>query len=184
MMCDECGIRPAAFHLAIIENGEKREKNLCGACMTNMKTYFPSIDFTGFAGLLSGLIEAANQMGEDPEGDDDLVCLNCGMHYEAFRKGGLLGCAHCYSAFQEPLNKILQRIHGHTRHSGRVPSGLSPVLNIDRSIDVLREQLKKAISTEAYEEAAKLRDEIRALSSEKERINAARERVFPSGEES
>ena len=178
MMCDECGIRPAAFHLAIIENGEKREKNLCGVCMAEMKAYFPTIDFTGFAGLLSGLIEAANQMGDMPDGGDGLNCEYCGMDYEAFRKGGMLGCSHCYAAFSEPLQKILKRIHGHTRHAGRVPSGLSPEYIIDRSIDALRDQLKKAVASEAYEEAARIRDEIRALSKEKEQIA----NVLPSGE--
>lgn len=163
MMCDECGIRPAVFHLAIIVSGEKQEKNLCPSCMANMKDQFPTIDFTGFAGLLSGFFEAAKKSGEDREPELDITCSQCGTTYATFKKTGLLGCANCYTDFHEPLEKLLNRIHGHTHHEGKVPSGMKSAISVKLSVERLKEQLVKAIAAEEYEEAAALRDQIRSL---------------------
>lgn len=165
MMCDECGIRPAVFHLAVIVSGEKQEKNLCPSCMTNMKDQFPNIDFKGFAGLLSGFFEAAKKSGEDKEPEIDSTCEHCGMTYETFKKTGLLGCANCYAQFHEPLEKVLNRIHGHTHHEGKVPSGMKSAVSAKLNVDRLKEQLVRAIAAEEYEEAAALRDTIRALNA-------------------
>lgn len=167
MMCDECGTRPAVFHLAIIVSGEKQEKNLCPTCMASMKQQFPTLDFTGFAGLLSGFFEAAKKSSANKEPELDIQCESCGTTYETFKKTGLLGCANCYENFHEPLEKVLHRIHGHTKHEGKVPGGIAESLSLRVNVDRLKEQLVKAIAAEEYEAAAELRDRIRALSAAK-----------------
>ena len=50
-----------------------------------------------------------------------------------------------------------------TRHEGKIPKRLGTEIFFKRQTDDLREQLKKAIEEENFEEAARLRDEIRAL---------------------
>ena len=43
MMCEECGIRPAKFHLMTITNDERIERNLCPVCMAKYQKQLPGI---------------------------------------------------------------------------------------------------------------------------------------------
>ena len=99
----------------------------------------------------------------------DCVCEQCGMTYGEFQKGGMLGCANCYKVFKTPLTALLQRVHGNTQHAGRIPEGAHSGTSIRMNIDRLRQKLQKAIADEEYEQAAKLRDAIRALTVQLER---------------
>ena len=164
MMCDDCGVRPASIHLTTIAGGEKQEKNLCPVCMAKIQKTMPNIDFSGLAGLLSGFLAAAkNSEAEDDQ--PDIKCERCGMTYQTFKKTGMLGCADCYKAFQDPLKALLTRVHGHTQHVGRVPGGEGSNISVRLNIEKLKQELVRAIAAEEYEQAAALRDRIRALNA-------------------
>ena len=100
-----------------------------------------------------------------------MTCSSCGMSYEEFQRTGKLGCAQCYHAFEEELRPLLTRIHGRSQHAGRAPGGTEKQAQIDAGIDELRIRMEKAVSAEDFEEAAKLRDEIRALIEKREKEN-------------
>ena len=95
-----------------------------------------------------------------------LTCEQCGMTYAECQKCGMLGCANCYKAFKAPLDALLQRIHGNTQHAGRIPGSVRSGVSIRMNIDRLRQRLQKAIAEEEYEQAARLRDSIRALTAQ------------------
>lgn len=171
MMCDECGIRPAVVHLTTIVGGEVQKKNLCSACMTKIQKQMPAtVDLDGLAGLLSGFFQSAQSGGskEEEKNQTTLKCPHCGLSYTAFQKTGLLGCAQCYQAFREPLEVILKRIHGSTQHTGRVPRKEYNSISVHIQIDQLKRQLAQAVAAEEYENAAALRDQIRALQKQAE----------------
>lgn len=171
MMCEDCGIRPAKFHLMTIINGDRVERNLCPTCMAKHQKQIPGIDFSNLAGILNSILESRKP--EEPEGRDSefdgLACEQCGMTYAEFKKCGMLGCADCYQAFKTPLTALLQRVHGNTQHAGRVPGGVHSGTSIRMNIERLKAKLQKAVADEEYEQAAKLRDTIRALSIQLER---------------
>ena len=161
MMCDECGIRPAQFHLTTISGEEKTERNLCPVCMAKYQKQIPGLDFTNLAGLISGFLESAAAARNGEEQADEnagITCPNCGTTYAMFQKSGMLGCAQCYQAFRKPLEGLLMRVHGNTQHAGRIPGGVKSDVSIRMNIDRLRQDLVKAIAAEEYEEAARLRD--------------------------
>ena len=65
----------------------------------------------------------------------------------------------------------MQRIHGSVRHRGKVPGGNlpSPAAPAEKGLLLVkRRQLKEAIDAEKFEDAAVLRDEIRALEGSKD----------------
>ena len=171
MMCEDCGVRPAKFHLTTIINGDRVERNLCPACMAKHQKQLPGIDFSNLAGLLSSILEGRNAAEQEQRETEyeDLVCEQCGMTYQEFQKCGMLGCANCYQAFKTPLTALLQRVHGNTQHAGRVPGGVRSGVSIRMNIDRLKEKLQRAIADEEYEQAARLRDAIRALNIQLER---------------
>jgi protein arginine kinase activator len=90
-------------------------------------------------------------------------CPDCGMTLEEFRKKGRLGCPKDYEVFRPHIEELLERVHGATSHVGRIP-GLSEkeLLRIQRMTD-LQQELEIAIREEAYENAARIRDELKEL---------------------
>ena len=94
----------------------------------------------------------------------------------------MLGCAQCYQAFRKPLEGLLMRVHGNTQHAGRIPGGVKSDVSIRMNIDRLRQDLVKAIAAEEYEEAARLRDQIRALKQQLEPSEKADSAQSAAGE--
>lgn len=171
MMCEDCGVRPAKFHLMTIINGDRVERNLCPACMAKHQKQIPGIDFSNLAGILNSILESrdAEEKAKQDAEFEGVTCEQCGMTYAEFQKCGMLGCASCYQAFKTPLTALLQRVHGNTQHAGRIPGGVHSGVSIRMNIDRLKQKLQKAIDDEEYEQAARLRDAIRALTAQLER---------------
>ena len=117
--------------------------------------------------------ELTNLAGAEDAGSAS--CPACGMAYDEFKKAGRLGCADCYGAFAPQLERLLKRIHGADRHRGKGPIAARPASEPEplsaiesatpdsSQLEQLRAELAKAVSEEAFEEAAELRDRIRAL---------------------
>ena len=92
-----------------------------------------------------------------------LTCPNCGMSYADFQQTGKIGCSVCYGTFRRQLEPLLRRIHGTSTHSGKIPRRSGGTLELKQEIKRLRGELKEKVAQEEYEEAARLRDEVRAL---------------------
>jgi protein arginine kinase activator len=86
------------------------------------------------------------------------------MTYDDFRKVGRLGCADCYTTFKRSLSSLLKRIHGSPIHIGKSPMRLiKPAKASKAELLELRRKLERAIGNEEFEEAARLRDQIRRV---------------------
>ena len=151
--CSVCG-KPATVHLTEIIKGQKKEIHLCEDCAreqdVTIKTQFTLPD------LLQGLISA--HLGGLSEELASLVCPSCGMKYMEFRGQGRLGCPSDYEVFAKGLTPLLERIHGATRHVGKVPRRAGREDPQRQELARLRAHLRDAVRIEAYEEAARLRD--------------------------
>jgi protein arginine kinase activator len=92
-------------------------------------------------------------------------CPGCGLSAVEFRSKGRLGCPRCYETFRAELMPLLQRIHEAQTHTGRLPAVTSapPAEPDERSLTDVRKRLEDAVRGERYEEAARLRDELRRL---------------------
>ncbi|MEM1424669.1 MAG: UvrB/UvrC motif-containing protein, partial [Planctomycetota bacterium] len=99
-----------------------------------------------------------------PETKPATRCEACGLGFNEFRNKGLLGCAECYRAFEPALGPLLQRSHeGGGEHCGKVPSRAGEAMGRLQRLSHLRKELAVAVEMEQYEEAARLRDEIRTI---------------------
>ena len=101
------------------------------------------------------------------------ACSTCGMDLEEFRRRGRLGCPKCYEVFKAPVGELLERVHGARTHIGRVPGTSDAEVERQRRISALRQELEVAIREEAYESAARLRDEIQQLEAKAARPGSA-----------
>jgi len=159
MLCDICGKNPATVHLTEIVDDQMNELHLCEEC-ARQKSLQMEQQF-GLSDLLAGLVEFEKPVLEK---ETALIkCPNCGLTYADFKKIGRLGCGNCYSAFKKYLAPLLKRIHGLSQHMGKSPKKLVKVNKKTSELATLRYKLQKAIEEEAFEEAARLRDQIKEL---------------------
>ncbi|MBO5301224.1 MAG: UvrB/UvrC motif-containing protein, partial [Peptococcaceae bacterium] len=94
------------------------------------------------------------------------ACPVCGMTAGEFRRVGRVGCSNCYSYFADYMPGLIQRIHGNSRHTGKVPVRGEAKLAEKQKVVQLRQELQQAIAEENFERAAELRDSIRNLEQE------------------
>lgn len=134
------------------------EQFLCEACAQAQHDLFGQAkDLAEVWKLLKAQQPAARKQ---PAG---VACPDCGMTLRDFRQRGRLGCPKDYEIFGAQLRDLLERLHGSARHVGRGPHQGESALLRRKRLDELQQALASAIRDEAYEEAAKLRDEIKSL---------------------
>jgi protein arginine kinase activator len=96
-------------------------------------------------------------------------CPQCGSVYADIAKSGKVGCPVCYEIFGEELARTIRSIHGTTSHTGSVPAKHRALQARAEQLKKLKRELQDAVAREDYEAAAKLRDEIRQIETEKEK---------------
>ncbi len=160
MVCQHCGENPATFHLTKFENEQLVSHDYCEQCAT-------ALGHTNEAALPSMLASVVAQAARSHQ-HEGLACPHCGMTFQEFRHKGRLGCPMDYEVFAEPLDVMLRNMHDNrTRHRGRQPSGhIDQRSAVGERLLQLRRELQQAIADEQYEEAARVRDEIRRIEHE------------------
>jgi len=164
MLCEKCKQNHATVHVQQFLNGQARELHLCQECAAQSQ----AMSFQHFFQELLNVFASPGQAGA-PGGQfgafaaalDGNRCPSCGMTFLDFRKGGKLGCAECYNTFRSEIESILKNVQAGARHQGKYPRRAGASLLTKRKVDHLRLLLSRAIESEHYEEAAKLRDQIR-----------------------
>lgn len=159
MQCDVCHQKKASVFLTQIIKGEMQKINLCEECSKDKGVTDP----TGFAlaDMLLGL-GSGERIESQPQ---EKTCPACGMTQSNFRKTGRLGCAKCYSVFGDGMESLLRAMHKGTKHTGKMPASAGRLQATEDRLADLRETLEEAVTGERFEEAARLRDEIRQLES-------------------
>lgn len=90
-------------------------------------------------------------------------CVTCGFTLDDLKRVRRFGCSDCYGTFSDEVGQMVRGMHKGTSHIGKVPEGLMAIQFRHQRIEELRSRLEQAITSESYEEAAGIRDEIRNL---------------------
>ena len=172
-LCEECAKRhddlPFSLDFSMEEPNFSIQKFLAG--LLGSAAMSASDAASTPAGNGTGTQPAGGQStgaaASDEAGEEALAavphCSNCGMTYSQFGQIGRFGCSQCYRSFAGQLDPLLRRVQGNSRHTGKAPERTRESLGYKREIEQLRQELQTAISSEAYERAAVLRDRIHAL---------------------
>ncbi len=157
MNCDVCKQKPATVFLTQIVDGKMQKVNLCDVCSKEKGVTDPK----GFAlaDMLLGL--GASEEVESTGTGTGTKCPMCGFSQADFKKTGRFGCSNCYEVFSEGLDAMLKGMHKGTTHKGKVPARLVKARQRDEELKRLQRDLRKAVESEKYEEAAALRDKIK-----------------------
>lgn len=162
MLCQNCGKYDATTHVKRIINGEAAEAHLCTDCARALG--YTDV-FGGFGNTFSDLL---GSFFGDPAKSTltarTIRCEKCGNTFNDIVNSGKIGCADCYTTFYDKLLPSLQRIHGKTRHEGKVPN-IRQAENTTPQDSLIRleTELKEAIENQNFERAAILRDKINEL---------------------
>jgi protein arginine kinase activator len=165
MTCQECGKKPATLHFTKIIHGDKTEFHICEVCAREKGEIIPGTP-NGFSihNLLSGLMEfEPSGAAAGTKTSQALRCEECGLTYAQFGKLGRFGCSSCYKFFAGRLEPLFKRVHGNIVHVGKVPKRSGGKIKHKREIEHLKKELQHKIEAEEFENAAKIRDEIREL---------------------
>lgn len=159
MKCEICHANEAVVHLTQVVDGEVRKLHLCESCAeeSGVDIQNPISIADLFLGLGQGLATNA--------GAEEAACPRCHLSRADFKKSGRLGCPFCYEFFGEELAPMLKAMHRGERHIGKRPARAEAAARADQTLVELRRRLDEAVAAEQYEAAAKIRDEIRRISS-------------------
>jgi protein arginine kinase activator len=156
--CERCS-SPATVHITeVLGEGKFEEHHVCEQCF---KQYNHEMQGKG---PLSKALTAESATGELEEalfGQQE--CPDCGIKFVDFRNNHRLGCSRDYQVFHAELMPLLENIHGETRHCGKTPRRYPQNKKTEAELVQLRQRLKRAVDREDYEEAARLRDQIKTL---------------------
>lgn len=157
MKCENCHINEATVFMTQNINGQVVEMNLCETCA---EIYEPVIDEAlSFQQFLSGFMET----GESSKAISVVVCPGCGISLKDFKRHSKVGCAQCYTTFEEHLIPVAKRLHGSAHHTGKVPSRIGHDVQSKKQLERYESQLKISLMKEDYEKAAMYRDKIRDI---------------------
>lgn len=173
MLCDNCKNNEANVKYTQVINGVKKEMNLCEECSQKLgitNNWSMPIDFSSFLGDFMGdYTQAFSPLIADTK---VIKCNKCNRTYNDFIETGKFGCDNCYEVFSDNIDSLLKRLQGSNRYIGkRINNNIDMIdKNSETVIDDKKEKIRKLklkinelVKLEKYEEAAKVRDEIKKL---------------------
>ena len=176
MLCENCNENEANVRYTQIINGVKKEMNLCEECAHKLGVGEININMPiDFSNFFVDLLNEYEDSGFMPTLALPKVqkCDKCGLTFDDFIETGKFGCDNCYRAFEQRIDPILKRLHGNINYVGRSVKKISAKNEINKTkekldsknekIEQLKKELKQKIKEERYEDAAKIRDEIKKL---------------------
>jgi protein arginine kinase activator len=168
--CQACHEHPAVVHLTQLIDGVVTTVHLCGRCAAEQGV---AQDTAPVTTPLCSFLAALGPLIPEPDPTETGLattgCPECGATLADIRASGRLGCATCWTTFDRPLRDLVRRLHGSTRHLGEWYHDPATAADGESAHRVaherirLREALREAVAAEAFETAAQLRDELRAL---------------------
>ncbi len=152
MKCEACHSEEASVQVKQVADGMVKEVFLCPACAEKSGLKAPA-DMADF------LFGVGSPAFSETSPEAQKSCPLCHMRGSDFRKTSRLGCEHCYETFADELVPMVENMHRSFQHSGKTPAHEKT----RAQIEVLQASLLEAVQRQAFEDAAGIRDEIKAL---------------------
>jgi protein arginine kinase activator len=150
MQCDDCKSRPATIFYKEVLQDKVVELHLCEVCA--QKRWLIMDQKMSTVEVLQKLLQKRSAR------DEQVICPVCFLSLAEFKRTGRFGCNQCVTTFEPHIKNLIKQIQQSDRHVGRrAGSGEKRGFEVFR----LREELKKALDQEAYEDAAKIRDKLK-----------------------
>jgi protein arginine kinase activator len=160
MLCQKCHKSLATVRYAEVIDGKVTDLNVCPDCLSRLQHGASGFELAGSAPTPRRLpMSREAQEAVAPA----LVCRSCGTELQRVLRANRVGCRLCYDTFADALEPVLRGVHGAMRHRGKVPHVDDRREQVRAQLQTKRALLRSILKMEKYEEAATLRDEIKAL---------------------
>lgn len=168
MLCESCHEKEATIHLTQVVDGHAEKFHLCEDCAAQkgIDVHAEPMDLGGMVEKLKDQLAHLKEDLEAPPPSRTAACPGCGMTRTEILKRGRLGCDRCYETFAAEMLPVIVSIQHGDQHLGKVPRRASDGLKNSVELARLRRELDQAVAGENYEQAAKLRDQMKALAAE------------------
>jgi len=166
MLCEKCNKNIANVYIKNSINGKTTESYLCSACAGLYGQNYANLSEGDFASDIFNALNFGKFPSSAAPAAKNTACPMCGLTFADIAQSGKAGCGKCYATFKSEFEPNVIRIHGTSRHTGKIPKHMSARLNAKRRLDDLGTKLKKVIADQNFEEAAQIRDEINKIKSE------------------
>jgi protein arginine kinase activator len=165
MLCENCHQNEACVHVTQIVDGQVAKFHLCEGCAKEkgLDVHGQPLDL---GGMLENLQEQLTHLKEAPPPampGRTAACPGCGLTRTEILKKGRMGCDRCYETFAAEMLPVVVSLQHSDQHLGKVPRHASERLKHSVELARLRRELDQAVAAEQYEQAASLRDRIKAL---------------------
>uniref|UniRef100_A0A7C4XTU4 UVR domain-containing protein n=1 Tax=candidate division WOR-3 bacterium TaxID=2052148 RepID=A0A7C4XTU4_UNCW3 len=155
MLCDDCKKNPATIYFKDASYGKIKELRLCEECARKRGILLDK--------KLSPLEILQKLLKEQSLQDEKVLCPVCFLSLAEFKRYGRFGCCNCITVFEPYIKSLIKEVQESDRHIGKkVKPGARRVVEIFK----LREELKRALEKECYEDAARIRDRLKELGVE------------------
>lgn len=161
MICPKCNQRLATVRYAEVVDGVVTERYLCPDCLAKMQQdAVPGFEIAATAP--AGAKPSAHDVAESAL-RTQRACPGCGTLLSDVLERGRAGCARCYDVFSEDIDDRLETLHHALQHRGKMAKSDDSKAQIRADLQTKRGLLRSVLKAEKYEEAARLRDEIKSL---------------------
>ncbi len=154
VICHACQQRPSALHITQVTPGGVLEAHLCPTCASAL-----DLSADGDAPDLATL-DLTRALAPAPA-SEERRCATCGVSMADYRQSNLLGCADCWRDLGAPLLAMVRRFHDADAHVGWRPDAAGDGAEAAAQRRELERRLHQAVAEERFEEAARLRDQLR-----------------------
>lgn len=164
MLCEKCKQNKAKFHIVKIVGGEKTTMNLCEECARIYENIVIEVGKNNsIDSIVTNIFETIQSQKDLQNKDAEWKCPQCGLSMKDFKESEKLGCNECFSSFEKNLMIIINNLQGNNIHLGKFPKKRGKELKVKNEIVLLKYKLSAKVKTEEFEDAAIIRDEIKAL---------------------
>ncbi len=175
--CSICGEEEALIFVKLISEDRVEEKGLCAHCAIkymNSRDKIKSMQFVDrrvldvldeMKTLLSAIVSNIQFISDilNKDGKAMLKCPNCGLSLNDLKNSVFFGCPACYQTFRDYINDFILEVERGPSHKGRMPRKYIRLFLLKKEIMFLKNQLKKFIFHEKYEEAEKIKKKLERL---------------------
>lgn len=164
MLCQRCHKNLSSVRYSEVVDGNVNYLHLCKNCLKLQRSETETgFELSAPSPLVNRGSSAASSIADVTAAIE--TCTSCKTSLKTIVDTGKVGCMSCYETFPAQVESLLEGIHHALTHRGKVPRVDDARARVRSELQSKRALLKTALTIENYEEAAQLRDSIRALES-------------------
>jgi len=161
MLCQKCHKQRATIRYAEVVDGRVTDQFWCKECLAQQRGGAEGFELSEVPPTRPNKASIHKVVSKVVRAQRS--CPECDTRLQSILDTNRVGCAACYTHFSDELPAVLSQLHESPAHRGKRPNASDSNTQLKSDLQAKRALLRTMLKSENYEEAATLRDEIRAL---------------------